>query len=197
MSRCTAIVPVVVASLAVAAIPSDARGDARSAPALQGRRTDREVGPRRWYGWQVMSADAIALAAAGSTALVADAVDGDPSTVGGAVFAGGYVLGGPTVHALQGRYGRAAGSLALRVGGPLLFGVLGYHLDPGDGGGEDADEDIADSAQLGIAVGTVGALLLDWTSLAWAPVDRAREPRVVPTAAAGNGSFALGLAGRF
>jgi hypothetical protein len=194
MLRCTAAVSVVLASLALAAIPSDARGDTRSSPALEGRRANQEVGPRRWYGWQVMSADAITLAAAGSTALLTDAVDGDPSTVGSAVFAGGYVLGGPTVHALQGRYGRAAGSLALRVGGPLLFGMIGHHLDTADSEGGD---DLGDSARIGVVLGTAAALLLDWSSLAWAPIEERREARVVPTASAGDGRFAVGLAGRF
>jgi hypothetical protein len=195
MSRCTAFASLALASLAVAAIPSDARGDTRSSPGLEGRRSNRDLGPRRWYGWQVMSADAVAIAAGASTALVVDAAGGDPSSVGSAVFAGGYLLGGPTVHALQGRYGRAAGSLALRVGGPLLFGLVGHHLDTSDTDG--SGDDLGDSARIGVALGTAAALLLDWSSLSWAPIETAREARVVPTATAGDGRVSLGLAGRF
>jgi hypothetical protein len=198
MSRCTAVASVALASLAVAAIPSDARGDTRSSPGLEGRRSNRDLGPRRWYGWQVMAADATAVAAGAGTALVVDAAGGDPSSVGTAVFAGGYLLGGPTVHALQGRYGHAAGSLALRVGGPLLFGLVGHHLDTSDTSdtGDDGD-DLGESARIGVALGTAAALLLDWSSLSWAPVATSRQARLVPTATAGDGRVALGLAGHF
>jgi hypothetical protein len=198
MSRCTAVATVAsiaLASLALAAIPADARGDTRSSPGLEGRRSNRDLGPRRWYGWQVMSADAVAVAAGAGTGLVVDAAGGDPSSVGSAVFAGGYLLGGPTVHVLQGRYGHAAGSLALRVGGPLLFGFIGHHLDTSDTGG--SGDDLGESARIGVALGTAAALLLDWSSLSWAPVETPRAARLVPTATAGDGRVALGLAGRF
>jgi hypothetical protein len=192
MSRCLALS---LALAAMSAIPADARADARSSPALEGRRAHVEIAPRRWYGWQVMSADAVALATAGSVALLTDAADGDAGSIGGAVFATGYALGGPTIHALRGHYGRAAGSLALRVGGPLLFGLAGYHLDTSDT--DDAGDDLGDSARIGVVIGTAGALLLDWTALAYEPVDRPREASVVPTAVAHRGGFALGLAGHF
>lgn len=195
MSRCLAVSLVLVAA---AAIPADVRADARSSPALEGRRAHSEIPPRHWYGWQVMSADAVALATAGSAALITDAADGDAWTIGSAVFASGYALGGPTIHALQGRYGRAAGSLALRVGGPLLFGLAGYHLDTSDA--DDPGDDLGDSARIGIVIGTAGALLLDWTALAYEPIERpraAKQPALVPTAVAHRDGFALGLAGHF
>jgi hypothetical protein len=85
--------------------------------------------PGDWYGWQILVIDVADAAVFAATAAVTLGNSqwmgqdlGAPLGVTGAVF---YVAGGPTVHLAHGHVGRAAISVALRVGTPLVFGLIG------------------------------------------------------------------------
>jgi hypothetical protein len=69
----------------------------------------------RWYGWQTLTTDGLAM---GMT-LGSFAYNGDGNVVT-LLGLGTFALGAPVVHAFHGRFQYAFGSLALRVGLPLL-----------------------------------------------------------------------------
>lgn len=75
--------------------------------------------PWRWYRWQALVTDGagVALFAASGAASAHSQREAT-----GLIYAGAatLVVGGPIVHAAHGRWGAAAGSLALRVGLPAL-----------------------------------------------------------------------------
>ncbi len=75
-----------------------------------------------WYGWQTLSTDGAAVLL-GVLSAAADGQTGKDAFGGAAIAA--YGLGGPTVHAAHGRWGAGAGSLALRVGTPVVTGFVG------------------------------------------------------------------------
>src|SRR5262245_18559542 len=73
----------------------------------------------RWYGWQTLTADVLAVTL---TMVLATRVDQHNGTavIGSVVLgASAFVLGGPLVHAFHGHRTKAVGSLALRLGVPL------------------------------------------------------------------------------
>jgi hypothetical protein len=118
-----------------------------------------------WYGWQTLIVDA------GSVAVAALGWEKQALS---AVGVGGYLLGGPIVHAVHGRGISAAGSLGLRLAAPLVGAVIGYEAgggacqraketdrtDPADGLGA------AFGALAGASVGVLGAIILDAALLA-------------------------------
>lgn len=102
---------------------------------------------------------------------------------GGAILtAGVYALGGPTVHVIEGRFGRAVASFGLRVGLPLGLGALGY---------ASGNPDILTWSVIG---GVGGALVIDWFVLA-RPSPPEVSPGVVLVPFASGGG--LGFAGSF
>lgn len=74
---------------------------------------------RRWYGHQTLTADLIAFTAV---------VYGGVAQMRPVIYSGAatYALGGPAVHAWHGHWGKAAGSLGLRVGAPLTFATVAF-----------------------------------------------------------------------
>jgi hypothetical protein len=100
-----------------------------------------------WYGWQPLIIDGLSiplLAAAGA---------------GGVT----YLVGGPVVHLAHGRPGAALGSAGLRVGLPLVGGLISLAAYCGDGGGE-----LCGLAVLpGAVVGALGAIAIDASLLSW------------------------------
>jgi hypothetical protein len=75
----------------------------------------------RWYGWQTLAVDAGSLGAG----FALGSVQGQGNTA--AVLAlGGYAFGGPIVHLAHGRADAALGDFALRAGGLLGGGAIGY-----------------------------------------------------------------------
>lgn len=94
---------------------SGAEERAASAPTLL---AGTSAGPR-WYGWQVLIPDAIALALFSSSALSHDRFG--PLGLAGAVV---YGIGGPGVHWFHGRIGEGFGSVGLRLlGAGVGFGL--------------------------------------------------------------------------
>lgn len=71
----------------------------------------------RWYGWQTLAPDAVAVGLALVALHVGEKADqADTAQVLLALGAGIFLADGPIVHALHGQPGRAGWSLALRLG---------------------------------------------------------------------------------
>lgn len=121
----------------------------------------REENSSSWYGWQTLAVDAAVLTV-GAVAIAEE----EFSVVAGAF--GGYVLGGPIVHATHGRWGIAAASLPMRLVTPFVF--LGLTVAPGEGEPVGSYE----YRQTMIALGFAIPIVVDATLLAW---DRPRRAR--------------------
>lgn len=126
----------------------------------------------RWYGWQTLATDGAAVALTGLSL----ASDGSTSRamfgVGGL---GAFVLGGPIVHAAHGRWGAAAGSLALRVVTPLGGAVVGA-LAGASASEDDGVVGLANAVVgmlVGFTIGTGAASAVDSAALAHEKVDDA------------------------
>ncbi len=128
---------------------------------------------RKWYGYQVLAADAVWITAV--------AVSEEPLVLLA------YPFTGVVAHALNGRAEAAVGSLALRLFLPLTLGALA--AAGGDG-------------SAGAAVTIVGAgsaILIDSLALSWSP---AGEPvragtAIVPVVVMDRGVHSLGVRGVF
>ncbi len=135
----------------------------------------------RWYGWQTLATDGAAIALAG----LSMASDGSTSSaIFGASALGTYVLGGPTVHAAHGRWGAAAGSLALRVvtpvAGALVGGLVGSTSNTN---GWDGLANGALGMALGFFLGTGVASALDSAALSHEKTDEPPKDEDAPRAA--------------
>jgi hypothetical protein len=86
--------------------------------------------PSDWYGWQILVVDVAEAAVSAATGAVAlgGSIGQDLTAPLGMTGVVSYVAGGPTVHIAHGHAGRAAISVALRVGTPLVFGLVGMGL---------------------------------------------------------------------
>jgi hypothetical protein len=116
----------------------------------------------RWYGYQILIADGASLGLLTLGVL--------SSGTGLAVLgAAGYVAGGPIVHGLNGQGGRAAGSVALRLLGPVAgFGAGSAHKEGSDGW--------SSSMYSGLLAGFLVPMVLDWAVLGWVLGDLPPSP---------------------
>lgn len=73
-----------------------------------------------WYGWQTLAVDG------GSIAMGLALGSAGHGGAGGVLALGGYVFGGPIVHAAHGHTDAVLGDLGLRLGAPLLGSIVGY-----------------------------------------------------------------------
>jgi hypothetical protein len=108
-----------------------------------------------------------------------------------------YVVVPPVVHLLHGHRDRALGSLLLRLGLPVLGGMMGMPL--GGTCNQDDDSCYARGFFLGFMIGLGGAAAIDQV-MAFDRVEppaRAHGLVVAPTLAIGRGGGSLGLAGAF
>jgi hypothetical protein len=160
-----------------------------------------------WYGWQVLLAD-------GSWLVLGPALGSSNKTaeIGATISVGGYLLGGPIVHAAHGNPGAALGSLGLRLalplGGGLLGGTLGYAVFNGsksqiDYGGLYG---FYFGFLVGGAVGMITAVVCDVAALSnekvtvTAPAQAKRKGpgfRIFPTANLGVREQTVGVQGTF
>jgi uncharacterized membrane protein YeaQ/YmgE (transglycosylase-associated protein family) len=136
------------------------------------------------YAWQVMLADGA------STALLFTDF-GDAMGLG----LGGYLLGGPLIHAAHGNVGTGLGSAGLRVSLPVVGFVAGAFVHEGDPA-------FTDMTMLkGAMVGMLGAVVIDWLLLSWderpAPAETGRSLVVVPGVGVNEQGVSLGVTGRF
>ncbi len=122
-----------------------------------------------WFGWQVMLVDAGAIALVpGGGALTSNSSGfAFLPILGGATYLGG----GPLVHALHDDPGGAGRSVALRLGVPIATGGVfaGLAALTSSGGTSDLcyphDQRTCAAiygAAVGIAVGMLGAMVVDW-----------------------------------
>jgi hypothetical protein len=144
---------------------------------------------RVWYGGPSIALDAAAV----TLFVVGIDEDGAGQWLTWAAV-GTYVLGAPTVHVLNRQYGRAAGSLALRVGVPVATFYAVSAL---------ADCDRAEECMGGALAGLFGAAIATTFTMAFddfglarkdRPVQRAWTPSVAPTS---NGGMTFGVVGTF
>jgi hypothetical protein len=183
----TTIVSVLTLALVLAAHAPAARADEVAAADVAPATT------RVYYGWQNLGADAA------SVGLLVLAVDSDRDARTGLAYAslGGYLVGSPLVHVFHGHYRRAAGSLALRAGLPLVFAGATAALVGGSGGGGN----VADGAGLGLgslamgAVGMVVAVFIDDVGLSWD--EKPAAPAWTPTVQPSPYGMTFGVAGTF
>jgi len=162
-----------------------------AADGMPGKTPTREV----WYGWQTLSADV-------ATVALSLGVGQLNNNAGGYTFLGGYLLGGPTVHAFHQQYGKAGISLALRAGLPVTLGLGGLLLGSSQckERKDDGNNEIivppcgpllgAVGAAFGVFTGVVAASALDMAFLArkqepvkegvsWSPVLAPRQDGVM------------------
>jgi hypothetical protein len=153
------------------------------APAADGAAPEGEL---RWYGWQNLGVDLAATAI-----LAGGAASGNKALLIGGV--GAYAFGSPLVHFSHGQVGRGVGSLALRVGAPVLVGVIAASRNDCEehqcDGGDDIMPFVAGAAM------AIGAAVLDDVAFAYErePAS-AWTPVVAPVA---HGGMTFGLAGAF
>ncbi len=184
---------------------------ARAVEPADSRTIDREAepetpaAPTRWYGWQSLPIDALAvtvLALSASTSSDAIFDEGRLLTVGAV---GIYLLGGPLVHLGHGHRQRAADSLGLRLGAPLAAGflgaALGYVTTPERGELENRCNDCGalralGGGMIGVGIGMLASIVIDDFVLARETIP-AHAPRwtltVAPASASGGLDF--GVAG--
>lgn len=140
---------------------------------------------------QTLATDAMAL----SLALSAAAVAGSGNDHAGEALAytslATFVLGGPIIHATHGNWGRAAGSLGLRVGTPIVGAALGAAMEDCSGG----DFCGLGGGVVGFAVGIAAAIAIDAAALARETVPK--EPALTPLVATGKNGTWFGVSGRF
>lgn len=96
---------------------------------------------------------------------------GDHDTLG-YVGAAAYLLGGPVVHLRYGEWTDAGASLGLRLAAPAALGYLGctvfgdrHGQGRRDGHAGDPDDACLLGGLAGLALGVVGAEVVDWTVL--------------------------------
>jgi hypothetical protein len=160
---------------------------------------------RTWYGWQILLADAASIACAAIT------------EHGECIV--GLALSGPVVHSLHGHVGRGFASLGLRVGLPLLGGIIGASFancpeqetassssgnGHGAGYGTVAVPSFCGLSEMGIGmmIGAAGAIAVDgiWAFTDGAPVQESPRPSryaLSPRLAVGQNNVAAGIGGTF
>jgi hypothetical protein len=143
----------------------------------------------RWYGWQTLLSDGAALSLL--FAVGATLQNDNAGRLIGASLAM-YMVGGPVIHATRGNWGRAAGSLGLRAGAPLLGGALGDSLQ--DCSGEDELCGLT-GALIGGTLGALTAMIVDSAALARETVRD--PPLIVPSLRMGRSGTCVGVSGRF
>jgi hypothetical protein len=140
-----------------------------------------------WYGGTVLMFDAAMIATGVGCVALTD-------SEGCQLPLYGYLLGGPIIHGRHHGWGRAFGSVGLRVGLPLAGFLFGVGTA---GGGLSA----IGPSLVGAGVGAVAAIAIDG---AWAfddapPSTSAAPPPLAfsPAFSFGRGSGTVGLQGRF
>jgi hypothetical protein len=109
---------------------------------------------------------------------------------------GTYLLGAPIIHLSHNRPGRAAGSLALRLGLPIIgvmVGIKSHHSCPNN---DICDEGPGAEAVVGLLGGVVAASVIDTAFLAKGD-DAPARPSWSPSVTANQHGFGLGVAGAF
>lgn len=122
-----------VLEAAPASVPAPSAPMPSTLPAENGAATQLEAAsaPARkaWYGDQTLAVDVLSntLLLIGLLECYEGACSGLASAIG-AVGGLGYLLGTPSIHLVHGNWGRALGSVAMRVVSPVVIPILGILL---------------------------------------------------------------------
>lgn len=146
------------------------------------------------YRGQTLLADGIA---AGLLIVALSSDDYDSAESMGKLSLGTYALGAPIIHLTKGRTGHALASVAMRIGFPIIGGLLGDKMSNDYECYDDFCESNNDGQiVLGIFAGAITASALDAIYLAKGDAPK-REPAWTPTARASQSGFSLGVLGKF
>jgi hypothetical protein len=148
------------------------------------------------YRAQTLAADA---AAVGLFLIAAKSGDRDRSEVFGTLSIATYALGAPFIHVTKNRIGRAVLSLTMRVGFPVIGGMLLDSLRPTstcDDGLYCEYTGPSDEMVLGVIGGLIAASIVDAAVLAKGDAPKA-DRGWAPTARATQGGFAVGVHAAF
>jgi hypothetical protein len=131
-----------------------------------------------WYGWQILTADAI------SVALFAAGASGESAElmVLGVVS---YALTPGVIHGGHGRAGAAFGSVGLRLGAPVLGAMAGL------------DDRNYDGAIAGFFLGMAGAVVIDVALLSHESVPEKKRSALMVQVAPVRGGATAGVFGSF
>lgn len=129
---------------------------------------------RHWYGWQALAVDgaAAALGLGGLALLSSDDSQGyeERERLAGLMALGGavaYGVGAPAIHLLHQRPWQALGSLGLRAGLPVLGGAVGLGAATCPPATGDYGNCGLPELLMGAIAGTLVAVALDASLLAW------------------------------
>jgi hypothetical protein len=167
--------------------PHQARGEEQAGTIRRPgqRASGAPAKPQRWYGWPILITDGTAYG------LLALALSDDRTAPYVALpIMGGYLLGGPIVHAANGRWGRAGISLLLRGALPVGGTFLGAASSCGGGEGSDC---VSTALSVGV-VGMAIATLIDLSVLSWKPIE---PPAIEPFLGASKNAAWVGASGSF
>jgi hypothetical protein len=155
------------------------------------RERPKKVKTRKWYGWQPLISDVVALP------IVIVSLAKDNSAILGGIGLVGYAIGAPLTHFFHGNVKTGLLSMGLRVGVPSLtvLGTLAICDEP----------DICKQATPLFAIGAIITFLaipaVDTAVLSWQRLEPPPEPApvaLVPAIApATGGGMTFGLAGAF
>jgi hypothetical protein len=164
---------------------------------------------RNWYGYQTLLIDAGALILLVSAIAPANSNNGGLESALIDLSATTYIVGGPVVHLLHGRYAMSGIDLAVRAGAPLVLGVLGAAIGAAAGGSSNnsnggffspAETGAIVGGVLGFSGGIVGAIVVDASVLAVdkTPLSKPTSsfrwmPRIAPIRGGAN----VGIGGTF
>jgi hypothetical protein len=154
-------------------------------PALEPPAPPTQLG----YRWQTALADGAALS---MVVLGASSESGSLVDMG----LGTYLFGAPIVHLSHNRPGRAAGSLALRLGLPILGLMVGIKSHTCHASPDLCDEGPGAEAVIGLLGGVIAASVIDTAFLAKGD-DAPARPSWSPAVTANQHGFGLGVAAAF
>ncbi len=160
--------------------------------------------PERWYGWQIIPLDVLAI-----TGMVVGFTKDNSALMWGSV--GLFGAGPPLVHFANGQFSRGGGSFASRTVGPIVGAGIGFYaglfaIPFIDCSGDDFGFCFLAGPIYGAAIGAgliaVAAPFLDSGFLAWKPQAEEGQSEtglmIVPsTGVTDDGRMTFGLAGRF
>jgi hypothetical protein len=143
------------------------------------------------YRHQTLIADGIA---AGLLVVALSSEDNRQAESIAKVSVATYLLGAPLTHVMKGRNGHALTSVAMRVGFPIIGGMLANGMTKREC--YDYCESNDDEIVLGVFAGAIAASAIDAIYLAKGDAPK-QEPSWTPTARASQNGFALGVRGSF
>lgn len=149
--------------------------------------------PGAWYGYQTLLADSVAVSV-GVASYYGE-------SVAGAIVAGLlYAAGAPILHGIRGNALRSGVDVALRLGGPVVCGVVGIAAGAIVGNPDPRTSGVAVGGSVGLVLGGLVAIAADAALLARQPHEPPKPPkpgRVTPAITPVPGGASVGFGGVF